>query len=173
MYFFFFRFHIHTVSCTLSLCVCLTSLSVTASRSVHVAAEGTTAFSSKAAQCPLRMDHLFLECSSAWTSRLFPCAGYREQRCYEHRGPVYLLQRRFPPGPCPGAGLLGHVVALLRRWRCAHPSAHPPAPPHQGRLRGWAHRLNGRGTGCHFPKTSRLPAPGRYSSPVPFVQERA
>ena len=157
----------------MSLCVCLTSLSVTASRSVHVAAEGTTAFSSKAAQCPLRMDHLFLECSSAWTSRLFPCAGYREQRCYEHRGPVYLLQRRFPPGPCPGAGLLGHVVALLRRWRCAHPSAHPPAPPHQGRLRGWAHRLKGRGTGCHFPKTSRLPAPGRYSSPVPFVQERA
>ena len=47
------------------------------------------------------------------TFGLFPCLGYCELCCYEHKGACIFLNYSFGPDICPGVGLLDHMVILF------------------------------------------------------------
>ena len=48
-----------------------------------------------------------------WTFRLFPCLGYCDYCCSEHRGAsIFLNKCFFFLDMCPGVGLLDHMIVL-------------------------------------------------------------
>ena len=67
-----------------SLSVWLTAVSITLSRSFHVAANGCISFFLMAVNIPLCTPHFLYPFVSQWTFRLFPCLGYCKQCCNEH-----------------------------------------------------------------------------------------
>ena len=92
------------------------------SRSIHVFANGTILFFLWLNNIPL-----YTRTTSSspflcqWPFRLFPCLGYCEQCCYEHRGGMYLSELQLLSGYTPRSGAAGSYssAGFLRNLRSA------------------------------------------------------
>ena len=97
----------------LSFSVWLTSLSMTLSRSIHVAADGIISlFGSRVIFHCVHVPRLYpFLCQ--WTFRLLLCLGYCKQCCNEPWGYRYPFGSCFSQDMCPGVGLQDHTLFLV------------------------------------------------------------
>ena len=77
--------------------------------------------------------HLLYSSICLWTFRLFPCLGYCELCCYEHRCAMYLFELYFFLEKCPGVGLLDHMTtfSFFRNFHTVFHSGYTNSYSHQ------------------------------------------
>ena len=98
--------------------VWLISLNIIPSKSIHVVTNSKICVFLQLSSIPLciYIPHLLNPFIYQWTFRLFPCLGYCEQCCNEHRGCMHLFWWKFCLDICLEVGLLDHMVVYIYNW---------------------------------------------------------